>query len=63
MAKDKKVEKKEELKEVVQEVAPKKGDREKRWKLFLDAAQVQNPVKYEIKEKNGEFKAIPKSFS
>jgi translation elongation factor EF-4 len=52
----------EVLEEVVQEVKEKKGDRESRWQAFLDSAKAQNPVKYAIKEKNGEFKDIPSHF-
>ncbi len=64
----KKKEKKEEepkvLEEVKQATSVKKegGGRERRWKDLLDAYKVQNPVKYESKKANGEFKNIPDSF-
>jgi len=60
---EKKEEAPKELKETPQATAPaSKSSKETRWKKFLQAAKVQNPVKYEIKEKNGEFKKIPDSF-
>ena len=58
-------EKKEEpkvLEEVKQASSENKGGREARFKALLKAYKVQNPVKYAIKEKNGEFKKIPDSF-
>lgn len=51
------------LEEVVIEAAPKEtSDRERRWLKHLAAYKDRNPVKYAIKEKNGEFKEIPASF-
>lgn len=51
------------LEEVVIEAAPKDlSDRERRWLKHLAAYKDRNPVKYAIKEKNGEFKEIPASF-
>lgn len=52
----------EVLPEVPQEKAEKKGGRESRFKKLLEAYQIQNPVKYDIKKKNGEFSPIPDSF-
>lgn len=53
---------KETLPETTQETAPKDGSREERWKQFLANYQAQNPAKYEIKKKRGEFDSIPDSF-
>ena len=61
MTKEKTVEP-EILEEVVQEKTEKKGNREARFKKFLEAYQVQNPVKYESKKANGEFSPIPNTF-
>lgn len=47
----------------VLEEAPKEGNRAARWKIFLETARAQNPVKFEIKEENGEFDTIPDSFN
>lgn len=51
-----------EIKEVVQETSEVKGNRDKRWKKFLESYKLQNPVKYEIKKENGELKEIPATF-
>ena len=58
----KEVEEPKVLEETVQETSDVKGSIKARWKKFLEAYQVQNPVKYDIKEANGEFKTIPASF-
>ena len=57
----------EVLEEVTQEKKGKekkegKGEREARFEKLLEAYQVQSPVKYDIKKKNGEFSPIPDSF-
>lgn len=38
------------------------GDRGARWVAFLAKAKEQNPVKFSVKEKAGEFKVIPDTF-
>lgn len=39
-----------------------KGEREARWAQFLENAKEQNPVKFALKEKAGEFAKIPDRF-
>lgn len=51
-----------ELVEEPQATGPVSGSREARWEAFLEKAQALNPVKFEQKKKNGEFKVIPDSF-
>jgi len=39
-----------------------KGERKARWEALLAEYKLRNPVKYEEKEKAGEFKDIPDLF-
>lgn len=50
------------VEEVEVATAPVSGDREARWEAFLESAKKQNPVKFAVKEKAGEFKKIPDTF-
>lgn len=47
------------VEEVVEEP---EGSREERWERFLEAAQAQNPVKFQQKKERGKFDTIPPSF-
>lgn len=54
--------KEEKTEEVVEEVKAKGDPREALWQEFLANYKASNPVKYEAKEKAGQFKTIPASF-